>query len=285
MNASLPLLRSWLALALTAGALLVSAAAAAPVDGEPAAEPAVPIEIDAEKGIEWRREEKIVYARGNARAVRGDLVVTADELAARYRDLPDGGQEVWRLDATGNVKITTPGETAFGDSGIYNLDTRVLLLYGQPARLNSGKDVVTADDHLEYSPRTQVLIARGNASALQPNREVRADELTISLARRDDGGSGLQRIEAVRNVRVITPDEVMRGNQGTYDVTSGIATLNGDVRITRGENQLNGCRGEMNTKTGISRLLACGDGQSDRQRVHGVILPGASGGEGGNKRR
>lgn len=274
-----------LVLVLTAGTPVLAAAPSASTTGEPASEPKAPIEIEADQGIEWRREEQVIYARGNARAVRGDLVVTADVLGAHYRDLPDGGQEVWQLDADGNVKITSPSETATGNSGVYNLDTRILLLYGQPARMESGKDVVTADDHLEYSTRTQVLVAHGNATAVQPERQVKADQLTITLARQDDGGSGLQKIEADRNVRVITADEVMRGNEGTYDVTTGIATLNGDVRITRGENELKGCRGVMDTKSGVSRLLACGDGQSDRQRVHGLILPGAAGADGGAKRQ
>jgi lipopolysaccharide export system protein LptA len=40
------------------------------------------------------------------------------------------------------------------------------------------------------------------------------------------------------------------------------------VRITRGQNQLNGTRAEVNLKTGISRLLPGRSGQ-----VHGLIVP------------
>ena len=42
----------------------------------------------------------------------------------------------------------------------------------------------------------------------------------------------------------------------------------GKVRITRGENQLNGSEAEVNMKTGISRLLAGNAG-----RVQGLVVP------------
>ena len=34
-----------------------------------------PLEIDAEEGIEWRRNEQLYIARGNAEAIRGELRV------------------------------------------------------------------------------------------------------------------------------------------------------------------------------------------------------------------
>jgi lipopolysaccharide export system protein LptA len=49
---------------------------------------------------------------------------------------------------------------------------------------------------------------------------------------------------------------------------SGIARLAGDVRITRGQNQLNGQEAEVNMKTGVARLLRGSD-----DRVTGLIVP------------
>src|SRR5271167_2814340 len=45
-----------------------------------------PIAIDADEGIEWRRDEKVYIATGNAKAVRGDVTVTAHRLIAYYRE-------------------------------------------------------------------------------------------------------------------------------------------------------------------------------------------------------
>jgi lipopolysaccharide export system protein LptA len=53
-----------------------------------------------------------------------------------------------------------------------------------------------------------------------------------------------------------------------YVPDTGIARLAGKVRITRGQNQLNGTEAEVNMKTGISRLLA-GTGE----RVKGLVIP------------
>ena len=44
-----------------------------------------PIEVTATDGIEWRQNEQEVIARGNAKAVRENVTVTADRLIAHYR--------------------------------------------------------------------------------------------------------------------------------------------------------------------------------------------------------
>ena len=59
----------------------------------------VPIEVYAEDGIEWQQDGSIFVARGNARAVRGEVEVLSDELKAHYREGAGGHSEVWRLDA------------------------------------------------------------------------------------------------------------------------------------------------------------------------------------------
>ena len=59
----------------------------------------LPIEIYADDGIEWQQENLVFLARGNARAVRGEVTVFGDELRAYYRENPDGSNDIWRLDA------------------------------------------------------------------------------------------------------------------------------------------------------------------------------------------
>ncbi len=49
-----------------------------------------PIEVTAVDGIEWRQQDQVVIARGEARATRGGVTVEADRLIARYR--PRGGE-------------------------------------------------------------------------------------------------------------------------------------------------------------------------------------------------
>ena len=44
-----------------------------------------PIDITATDGIDWRQDQQIVVAHGDAKAVRGDVTVIADTLTAWYR--------------------------------------------------------------------------------------------------------------------------------------------------------------------------------------------------------
>ena len=113
-----------------------------------AGESDLPIEIFADDGIEWQQENLIFLARGNARAVRGDVTVYADELRAYYRERQDGGTDIWRLDANGKVRIKTPRETAFGRKAIYQVDEGILVLSG----LNMPVRRMTSGPFIALSP-------------------------------------------------------------------------------------------------------------------------------------
>lgn len=237
-------------------------------------QPSPPVEIEADTGIEWQRHVKVVVARGNARAVRGDIHVRADELRARYRDRPDGSTQIWRLEGDGNVQISSPTETAYGEAATYDFDQNLLVLKGgERVRLVTDSDEISAERQLEYSPQTNTLIARGNALAVQSDRRLQAEQLTAHLVRDASGKSRVQNVEAVDRVKVITPQDVFAADRGTYNAETGIATLTGSVKIVRGANQLNGCRGEVDLKSGVSRLFACGRGDSGTAPVRGIIRP------------
>jgi len=84
-----------------------------------------------------------------------------------------------------------------------------------------------------------------------------------------EAGSGkLQRVEAFGHVAINTPTETVTGDRGIYVAETGLARLGGNVRITRGQNQLNGSDAEVDLNTGVSRLLAGNTG-----RVAGLVVP------------
>ncbi len=226
-----------------------------------------PLEINADQGIEWRRDQNIYVASGNARASRGDLELFADVLTAHYRDAPDGSSEIYKITASGNVRIVSPNEKAEGDRGAYDVDNGVVVLLGENLRLTTPEEVITARDSLEYWEQKQMAVARGEALAKREDRRISADVLAAHF----QPGSGetleLQRIEAYGNVEVQTEREFARGDRGTYFVDKELATLQGAVKITRGANQMNGDYAEVDLTTGVSRLLSSGSG------VKGMILP------------
>jgi lipopolysaccharide export system protein LptA len=266
-----------------------------------------PIQVTARDGLDWRQTEQVVIARGDAKAVRGGVTVTADRLLAWYRpksaigaEAPapaaglastsdTGGNEVYRLRAEGNVHIYTQTDQAWGDQATYDLDQAVLVMTGQALKLTTPNDTLTARDTLEYWSQKHMAVARGDAVVVtNDGRRIQADTLvayTIDQpaagAQQTDAKPGdkgdsmnamagkLDHVEAFDNVSVRTQTDIVTGDRAIYVPDTGIARLGGHVRITRGENQIDGAEAIVNMKTGVATLLSGEDG-----RVSGLVVPG-----------
>ncbi len=288
-----------------AAALLSSAAFAQGLDLSQGG----PIEVTAVDGIEWRQPEQVIVARGQARAVRGGVTVEADRLIARYRprggeagaapraptDGPTGGGEIWRLEAEGNVVVTSATDRAEGDRAVYDMDQSVMVMTGGNLRLISTDNTLTARDSIEYWAQRRMAVARGNAVVVtNDGRRVRADTLVAYFVENAAPGatpvaeraprpqpaatlpgqppgteaSSIERVEAYGNVDIRTAAEVVRGARGVYNPNSGLARLLGAVRITRGDNTLTGQDAIVNMKTGVARLVS-----APGARVQGLVVP------------
>lgn len=239
-----------------------------------------PVEVYADDGVEWSQDSTRFIARGNAKAVRGTVTVFADVLTAHYRE-KDGNSEVWRLDAEGNVRIVSPKEQVTGDTATYDLDKAVMVVRGQPvARLVTPTDTVTATESLEYWEKRRQAVARGDALAVRGVNRLRGDVLTADFTAAGKGPMKMSTAQAVGNVVLTTPKDVVTGERGTYNLQNGIATLTGSVKITSDENQLNGGYAQVNTKTGISQVFAAppgqaGSGSGEKKRVRVLLVPGS----------
>lgn len=230
---------------------------------------AAPLEIEADDGLEWRRDEQSLVATGNVLVVRGDMELRADTVGARYRPRKDGGgDEVYRVDASGNVRILSDGVRTFSDSAAYDLDQGVFVLSGGNPRLETAELKITANRNLEYWEARQLAVARGGAVAVMGERKLSAEVLSAYISEGDNGEMELKRLEAVGKVRLTTSDVVAIGDEAVYDAVTGIATLCGNVDITRGQNRMRGKCAEVNLNTGVSRLLGGGG------RVKGLLQPG-----------
>ena len=225
-----------------------------------------PLEINADQGIEWQQKTQAYIARGNARAVQGEVAVHAEILTAYYREKQGGGTSIWRIDAENKVRIVSPAQRAFGDKGVYDVDKGILVLTGN-VRMETATDRITARDSLEYWEKRNLAVARGDAIAERGENKLRADVLTAHFLKDANGKSRVRQVDAFDNIVITTPDEIVRSNRGVYDVETGIAKLTGSVKITRGTNQLNGEYAEVNLTTGVSQLFGGGGG------VRGVFTP------------
>jgi lipopolysaccharide export system protein LptA len=237
-------------------------------------ESALPIEIFADNGIEWQQDNMMLLAQGNARAERGAVKILADTLRAHYRNKSDGSTDIWRLDALGKVKISSPGETAYGEKGIYDVERGILVLSGgKQVRLITEQDKITAEKQLEFWEHKQMAVARGNAIATRENQTLRAEVISAYLHKDKNGVTTIYRIEAFDGVRITTNKDKVSADRAVYNVESSIAILTGSVRIARGANRLNGCSAEVNMKTGVSKLHSCEEvGGTKGKRVRGVLM-------------
>lgn len=270
-----------------------------------------PVAITARDGFEWRDAEQMVIASGDARAVRDNVTVIADRLIARYRKKAGGvagtpaaagvgdtgGNEIYRLEAEGNVRIFTVTDEAVGDRAVYDIDQAVMVMTGRALRLTTPQQVLTARDSLEYWSQKQMAVGRGTAVVVTTDaRRLSADVLVAYLDNRDANaprppptpaagaragdpplaGGQLKRLEAYGNVEARTQTDIVRGERAVYLPETGMARVIGNVRVTSGQNQINGPAADVNLRTGVARILADPGG-----RVQGVIVPNSTPSPGG----
>lgn len=226
-----------------------------------------PIEILADGAIEWRRNEQVVIASGNARAIRGATTIYADRLLARYRSRggearpnnpasPDataqaafggGGGEIFRLEADGSVRIVTGQDRAEADRAVYDLDRRVLVMTGRALKLTNGTDTVTARDALEYWVDRRMAVARGGATVTSPGRALDAETLVAYFREAPAEGAAPRPAPAAQAPS--TPPALAPGS-GRLDRVEAF----GDVRIRTATEFVRGDRGVYTPDTGIARI-------------------------------
>lgn len=245
-----------------------------------------PVEVLADNGIEWMRDGKRFVARGNASATRGDTTVYADTLTAHYREGAGGKSELWRLDGDGHLRIVSPDETATGDTAVYDLDSKVLVLKGKPvAKLVTPDTVITAKDTLEYWSEKRFAVARGDAFVSREGRTLTADVLTAHFASQSgpkpakpQKGANTGRVELVDafgHVVIKTKTETVIGDRGRYNAKTGIATILNNVTLTRDTDTLKGEYAVVDLNTGVSTLYASAPGTKVEKpaQVRGVFTP------------
>jgi lipopolysaccharide export system protein LptA len=250
-----------------------------------------PIAISADSGIEWQQDAQVYIARGNAVAKRGTTEVHADTLTAHYRPSKAAGgeNEIYRLNADGHVTIKGERQTVIGDQAVWDVDQQIGIVTGKALKMTTTTDVVTARDSLEWYDDKQIAVARGDAVAVRDTKQIRADVLTAHMTKdklkavesksetrpakaapvaaktqagtaagplsAGDEGSRISRVDAQGNVLVSTATDIGRGDYGVYNADTGIATLLGNVTVTRGPNAIRGQYAVMDLNNNISRMM------------------------------
>ena len=251
-----------------------------------------PITIDASLGVTCEKVTRRCTADGAVRMRYGTHTLLCDRLIAYFKEdsekkaqqhpssqnsdgLIDGAMRLDRADAIGHVKILSDDGRSHvtGTYATYDVDQATVVMTGQGLSLVRDDLTVTATESLTFYHRGKKGVARGNAVAIQGAKRLDAHVLTAYFQDVPNkvepqgamGDSGQPAIEGRQSVRQIDADghvvvrmdgKMGTAHRGVYDGATETAILLGDVRLTDPHGQIEAPYGEINLKTGKSRVLS-----------------------------
>ncbi|MBB4005289.1 MAG: lipopolysaccharide transport periplasmic protein LptA [Aurantimonas endophytica] len=172
--------------------------------------------------------------------------------------------------------VGAPG--AFAQEGLGSSFTGLQLDGDQPISIES--NLLDVDDAQAVATFT------GNVAVAQGDTELRSGKLVVHYKKPEDGeaaparggalpgGSNqIDRLEATGKVYVKSVDQVATAEQASFDMTSQLVVMTGNVVLSQGENIAEGCKLTIQMDTGLARLeSACGEGGSNG-RVRLMLSP------------
>lgn len=199
----------------------------------------IPLEITADKALEWDQKAKTYTAKGNALAKQDTMSVKADTLTAFYDDSKGGTNNITKLVADGHVTLISGTDTATGEKAVYDLTTGEAVLSGtRPKITRANGDMVEADNITAWMEKSEL----GSASTLQ-------------------------KAEATGNVIITNGKQTAAGDRSVYTVKTNMAELFGNVKISQDKNWLTGDYADMNLTTHISHVTS----KDSKKQVKGVF--------------
>lgn len=194
-----------------------------------------PLEITADKALEWNQTDKTYIARGKALATQGTMSVKADLLTANYAGVDGNTSDITRLTADGNVTLTSGADVATGDKAVYDLTTGQAVLTGARPKIvqDNGKNTLEAD------------------------------KITVWTK-----NNVLDHAQADGNVVIVNGEQKATGNQATYNAASNLAEIIGKVKVTQGPNILEGDKAQIDLTNNVSKMISA----DTSKRVKGVFF-------------
>jgi lipopolysaccharide export system protein LptA len=213
-----------------------------------------PVSIEASGQLEWLRAENKYRANGDVLITQGTTTIKGDTAEAQYD--PEKGQSALTLiTVTGNVVITDKGNTITAGSAIYDTRTQTLSLRGGNVAVKSDQATVTASE-MDYFAAERKAVAKGNAVATQENKKIKAGTITAHFSE----GNKLEKAEASGNVTMTQTTakgtDIAQSQFAQYDLNSERAMLKGDVKLTQGQNHMQGDMATMDMKTGVATMAS-----------------------------
>lgn len=215
-----------------------------------------PVEIYAEQGIEWHKNDNKYLAIGNAIAKSGKMSVNSDRIEAFYEESDNSGMDIKLVKAHRNVVVTDENlKIVGGKLAEYNLRKDYFSIFGKNLILTSQENKLESNKKMEYWRTKGVAIASGKAKAQKGNEfKIEAEKLVWYL-NENDKKIEVKKIFGFDNVSIYTNNEVAFSDKALYNKENGICKLFGNVKLQKGDSFLTGDYAEVDLNKGISKLL------------------------------
>ena len=215
-----------------------------------------PVEIYAEQGIEWHKNDNKYLAIGNAIAKSGKMSVNSDRIEAFYEESDNSGMDIKLVRAHKNVIVTDENLKIIGGKlAEYNLRKDYFSIFGKNLILTSQENKLESNNKMEYWRTKGVAIASGKAKAQKGNEfKIEAEKLVWYL-NENDKKIEVKKIFGFDNVSIYTNNEVAFSDKALYNKENGICKLFGNVKLQKGDSFLTGDYAEVDLNKGISKLL------------------------------
>lgn len=244
-----------------------------------------PIEIYADDGIEWHKNDKKYIAKGNAKAVSGSMILESDIIEAHYDDSNSSDMDIYIVKALGNVIINDKKlKIVGGKTAEYDLKKDYFKINGKRIKLLSEFDELNANKKIEYWRSKDIAVATGKAVAIKKNEfTIRAEKLVWYFYKNPKATSedeiDVKKIIGFQNVSIKTNNEVAFSDKALYNRDKEICKLFGNVKLQKGDSFLLGEYAEIDLVRGISKLMPKGPGDSflNEDRVKALIDKGDGG--------
>ena len=199
--------------------------------------------LTAEKQSQYFHTENKLIATGDVVLTSDKKTIYADKIIA-YLTAKEP-REIKRAEAYGHVKIKTQTETATGAVAIYDADKRTIELFGTKSGYKNG--------------------THGLVIVIKDKNELQAQRMKVYLEAGKE--QKVKYIEALGQVRIITPKGSAKGNRGEYKPKDSLVELWDNVEISQNGNFVRGGHAVTDLKTSISRIM----GHQSGERISGTF--------------
>lgn len=233
------------------------------------------INLVADDRVEWHQNEQKMVAIGNAFASKQDMSIRADTITAFYENnsktpkSQKAKSQIKSVHAKGDVIMKSARAEGFGSTLDYDTATDSMVLKGNPAKIKTPTENITATGSITYYPAKQQAIALENVIATDTQKNKVYSERMISFFDKNKQGNlEMKRVEIYDNVKIVTKDAEVTADRGVYLPKDNLINLYDNVIIKQDGNFIRGDYAITDLSTGVSRLQTK---KGSGKRVSGVF--------------